>query len=81
MADELKAQLNPVTLQHLDTLRQIRERYRSDFSMYSSSMYDVYLKMLQQKEGIMSYNQAVITAWAWEQLSDSVKRNERLLIP
>lgn len=81
MAYELKAQLNPLTLQHLDTLRQIRERYRSDVSFYSSSMYDVYLKMLQQKEGIMSYNQAVITAWAWEQLPDSVKRKNKLPIP
>lgn len=80
LADSMKARLNPMTLQHLDTLRQIRERYRSEFSSYSSSLYDVYLKMLQQKEGIGSYNRSVITAWTWEQEKDSL-RLKRLMIP
>ncbi len=37
MANNMKAMLNNVTLQHLDTLQQIRDRYRSDFSIYSSA--------------------------------------------
>lgn len=80
LADALKETLNPLTTRHLDTLRQIRQSYKSDFSKYSSNLYDVYLKMLQQKEGIGSYNQSVITAWAWERSADSV-RNKRLAIP
>lgn len=80
MANEMKAMLNPLTLHHLDTLRQIREQYKSDFSSYSSSIYDVYLKMLQQKEGIGSYNKVVVTAWAWEQSDDSL-RKQKLRIP
>lgn len=79
LADEMRSWLNPLTLQHLDTLKQIRLRYKSDFSNYSSSIYDVYLKMLQQKEGIGSYNQAVITAWSWEQ-NDTLRR-KKLMIP
>lgn len=79
-AKQLREMLNPLTRQHLDTLKQLREKYRTDFSIYSSSLYDVYLKMLQQKHGIMSYDRAVITAWAWEQLPDSMKQ-KRLLIP
>ncbi len=81
LADEMRGWLNPLTLQHLDTLKQIRLRYKSDVSLYSSSMYDLYLKMLQQEEGIMSYNQAVITAWTWEQAPDSVKSKNVLMIP
>lgn len=80
-ANEMRRQLNPLTLHHLDVLKKIRDKYRSSFSVYSSSMYDVYLKMLQQKEGIMSYNQAVITAWTWEQAPDSVKGKNVMLIP
>lgn len=80
VANDMKAMLNPLTLHHLDTLQQIRARYKSDLSIYSSSLYDVYLKMLQQKEGIGSYNKAVITAWSWEQ-NDSLRRRKRLPIP
>lgn len=79
-ADNMKAQLNDLTIQHIDTLRQIRERYRGDLSKYSSDMYDTYLKMLQQEQGIKSYNRATITAWIWEQ-TDSIRRKEVIDIP
>lgn len=81
LANEMRSTLNPVTLQHLDTLKQIRQRYKSEVSVYSSSLYDMYLKLFSQKDGIMSYNRAVITAWTWEQAADSVKRKSILLIP
>jgi hypothetical protein len=66
-ADLLKDQLNSITLGHLDTLREIRRRYRSDFSEYSGELYDSYLKMHNQKDGIRSYNRVASSAWAWEQ--------------
>lgn len=81
LANEMRTQLNPLTLQHLDTLQQIRERYRSEFSSYSSSLYDVYLKALQQEDGIGSYNQSVITAWTWEQAPYTIRETKRLEIP
>ncbi|MCB0697427.1 MAG: DUF3810 family protein [Chitinophagaceae bacterium] len=80
LADEMKAILNPLTLHHLDTLHQIRERYKGDLGKYSTGLYDTYLKMLQQKEGIGSYNRSVITAWAWEQ-NDTLRRSKKLPIP
>lgn len=66
-AKELRRTLNPVTLAHLDTLRAIRRRYDSDISNYSGALYDGYLKLHHQKDGIESYNKVAITAWAWEQ--------------
>jgi hypothetical protein len=63
----LRATLNPVTLAHLDTLKKIRQRYDSDISNYSGALYDGYLKLHHQKDGIESYNKVAITAWAWEQ--------------
>jgi len=66
-AKELRKTLNPVTLAHLDTLKAIRRRYDSDISDYSGALYDGYLKLHHQKDGIESYNKVAITAWAWEQ--------------
>lgn len=80
LADEMKMQLNPMTLAHVDTLKSIRARYKSDFSFYSTRLYDVYLKMLQQKEGIRSYNKSTISAFTWETSPDSI-RNKRLELP
>jgi hypothetical protein len=65
-ADMLKRKLNPITLAHLDTLKNIRMRYASDFSNYSGALYDGYLKLHHQKDGIESYNKVALTAWAWE---------------
>jgi hypothetical protein len=79
MADSVKAnllkdQLNPITQSHIDTLLEIRRRYRSVFSKYSGEMYDSYLKLHNQKDGIRSYNRVSSSAWAWEQrkLKDTV---------
>ncbi|MCB0700116.1 MAG: DUF3810 family protein [Chitinophagales bacterium] len=80
-AEQLMAELNPITLSHIDTLRQIRDRYRSDFSFYSGKLYDLYLKLLQQEEGIGSYNRSIETAWSWEIADDSIRRRKVLDIP
>lgn len=81
LANEMKEMLNPVTTQHLDTLRQIRERYRSELSSYSTIMYDAYLKALQQEEGIGSYSEVISAGWAWEQATDTNLKTGRLRIP
>lgn len=73
-ANSIKHDLNGLTLAHIDTLRDIRRRYRTDLSAYSSAAYDKYLKMLQQKEGLGSYKKATVTTWAWEQASDTLKQ-------
>lgn len=66
-AEYLKKSLNTITLAHLDTLRKIRRKYDSEISMYSGTLYDGYLKLHHQKDGIESYNKVAISAWAWEQ--------------
>ncbi len=73
-ASELRTTLNPVTLAHLDTLRAIRRKYNSDISSYSGALYDGYLKLHHQKDGIESYNKVAITAWALEQ-----RRNRKVV--
>lgn len=79
-ANDMKAMLNPLTLAHVDTLKQLREKYSSDIDEYSDEMYDQYLKMLDQEEGIRSYFSVLISAWAW-QYSDKAIKQEKLDIP
>ncbi len=67
LADELLARLNPLSHAQLDTLRAIRRKYRSSVSEYSSRLYDSYLRLHNQKEGIHSYDNVALTAWSWEQ--------------
>lgn len=66
-ANEVKKLLNPISMAHIDTLRAIRQRYKSDFSEYGADVYDGYLKMHNQKDGIRSYGRVASSAWAWEQ--------------
>jgi hypothetical protein len=80
VANKLKMDLNPITLAHLDTLRQIRRKYDGDISDYSGVIYDGYLKLHHQKDGIESYNKVAITAWAWEQ-SGRQKRPVVIALP
>ena len=66
-ADSLYKTLNLVTHGHLDTLRAIRKKYRSELSAYSSAIYDGYLRMHNQKDGIDSYYGVILSAWQWEE--------------
>jgi hypothetical protein len=79
-ANELKKKLNPLSVSHVDTLRQLRMRYRSMFSKYSGQFYDYYLKFHKQEQGIHSYNYVTVSAWAWEQRM-SVKTEKVIHIP
>lgn len=66
-ANSLLAALNPLSQRQLDTLRDIRRRYHSGLSEYSTELYDRYLRLHDQKEGIRSYGHVVFSAWIWEQ--------------
>ncbi len=72
-AKHLLLALNSTSRSHLDTLRAIRRRYESGVSDYSLLIYDGYLKLHHQKDGIESYNKVAITAWAWEQREKAEK--------
>jgi len=67
LASNLLQTLNPISHKQLDTLRSIRKRYRSEVSNYSSALYDKYLKLHNQENGIDSYFGVVLTSWAWEE--------------
>ncbi len=66
-AVSFREQLNPLTIAHLETLKRMRKKYESEISDYSGALYDGYLKLHHQKDGIGSYDKVTITAWAWEQ--------------
>ncbi len=66
LANSMLERLNPVSYAQLDTLREIRRRYRGGISEYSGALYDSYLRWHNQKDGIKSYNNVALSAWAWE---------------
>ncbi len=74
LAHQLARELNPVSAQHIETLRQIRKKYQSGLSDYSGLLYDEYLKMFHQKDGIESYNRVAITAWELERQREKQKQ-------
>jgi len=66
-AKEIDSLLNKLTKAHIDTLDQISKKYQNDYARYSNQLYDNYLKMQDQKEGIRSYSNVVVSAWLLEQ--------------
>ncbi|RYD58157.1 MAG: DUF3810 domain-containing protein [Sphingobacteriales bacterium] len=71
--------LNPLTISHLDTLKKIRNRFKSEVSVYSGHLYDGYLRLHHQKDGIESYNKVAVSAWAWE--LDPRKKEQLIAVP
>jgi hypothetical protein len=66
LANRMEAQLNPLTRLHLDTLEEFSKKYHNDAARYSNEMYDSYLKMQRQKEGMHSYGNVSYSAWLLE---------------
>jgi hypothetical protein len=62
----IKNQLNTVTLQQLDTLRRRRIAYQTVLDDMSSFVFDLYLRMGNQKDGISSYRNVAYSALCWE---------------
>lgn len=79
-ADELKARLNETTLGHIDELIALREKYASNMSDYSADIYDGYLKLHHQNEGIRSYSRVWHSAWALEE-KRKVNKERVIFIP
>ena len=66
LSKNLEAQLNPLTRAHIDTLEAISEKYHNDVTKYSGELYDSYLRMEHQKDGIRSYGNVSSSAWQLE---------------
>lgn len=67
LANTLETTVHPLVLSQRDTLREIRRRYRSEAGNFSAQFYDGYLRLHNQKEGLDSYGEVAVTAWAFEQ--------------
>jgi len=78
-ARRTRERLNTLTLGHIDTLRAIRRRYSSAAGDYSSQMYDAYLRLGNQQEGIESYRNVAFSALAWELKRRSVQRRTAVI--
>lgn len=65
-ATGLKNLMNPVTLRQLDTLRQRRIDYHTVLDDMSTFIFDLYLRMGKQKDGIGSYRNVAYSALCWE---------------
>jgi len=65
-AKEIFDQLNQTNRNNIEELRKMSRKYKSGFRKMSNSLYDEYLRMHGQTEGIDSYS--LVTRWAyfWE---------------
>jgi hypothetical protein len=75
LARQLSAGLNPLTKAHIDTLKMLSVRYQNEAAKYSSELYDNYLKMQKQEEGIRSYGNVTLSAWQLEEQRHTNPRN------
>lgn len=66
-AQGLKASLNPVSLNHIDILKQRNQRYRNFLNDWSTYIFDQFLKMGNQTDGVGSYRNVAYSALLWEQ--------------
>jgi hypothetical protein len=67
LAGQTGRELNPLTRAHIDTLRQLSKRYQNEMARYSSELFDSYLRMQNQEDGISSYGNVTSSAWQLEQ--------------
>lgn len=67
LARNYRNQLNELTLAHIDTLNQLSEQYHGAFSDATSDIYDSYLRLQDQQDGIRSYSHVSREAWLLEQ--------------
>ncbi len=62
VAKQFEAQLNKLTAAHIDTLEVLSKKYDNDVSRYGTELYDEYLKMQNQKEGLRTYGNVTSSA-------------------
>jgi hypothetical protein len=77
-AKTLRETVNPLSIAQVDTLRAIRRRYRSEVGSVSTSIYDGYLRMHNQKDGIESYFKVAVSAWALERERERIGKIVRV---
>lgn len=73
LAKSIEQTIDPLVIAHRDTLRAIRKKYRSEVGRWSSSFYDGYLRMHNQRGGLDSYADVAQTAMAFEERRRAMK--------
>jgi Protein of unknown function (DUF3810) len=79
MAKSFEARLNALTMAQIDTLDQLSKKYDNGAARASTDLYDTYLKMQDQKDGIRSYGNVTTSAWLLEK--NRMNGNPKPLIP
>lgn len=69
----LKASLNSVSLHHLEILKRRNEQYHNFLDDWSTYIFDAFLKMGNQQEGIGSYRNVSYSALLWEHKRNQAK--------
>lgn len=73
------ARLNQQSRNDLDSLSAMHRRYRSSFRHITSSMYDEYLRLHGQREGIHTYND--VSRWVYLRQHSANKRADLTVCP
>ena len=79
VAHHIYDKLNLQSKNDMDTLREMNKRYRSSFRRFTSSLYDDYLRIHGQREGINTYND--VTRWVYFLYHDPKKRADLEICP
>ncbi len=72
--------LNSLSQRHVAILDSLSDLYDNDATYITSEMYDNYLKLQHQKDGIRSYSSIVANAWLLER-RQFLKKGTKLYIP
>jgi hypothetical protein len=66
-ANHLKRQLNPISLSHINLIKSRQAQYHTFWDDWSTYIFDAFLKIGNQSEGIESYRNVAYSALCWEQ--------------
>ncbi len=80
LAEKYEQQLSRLTRRHIVILDSLSNLYDNDASYITSEMYDNYLKMQQQKDGIRSYSSILANAWLLQR-KQFLRKGMQLHIP
>lgn len=78
-AENVYALLNQQSRNDIDTLRAMNRKYRSSFRKFTNSMYDEYLKMHGQEEGLNTYSD--VTRWVYFREHSTQKKADLKVCP
>jgi hypothetical protein len=78
-AKQIFATLNQQSRNDMDTLRAMNRRYRSKLRGFSTSLYDEYLRMHGQQEGINTYSD--VTRWVYFREHRAKKKADLVVCP